>query len=143
MKYFSVILIALFSLNLFISISFAEEITLFNVQKDAIAYIDTNDELTIYSWDGKPLAYLTGNNIYGFNGKHLGWFLNDGTVRDHQGYIVGGVQSVFGNTNFEPFKSFKEFKPFKSFQEFEPMMPMMQNSLSPMPLSLFLYQGKD
>ncbi len=35
--------------------------------------------LTIYLWGGKPVAYLSaesddGFHVYGFNGKHLGWF---------------------------------------------------------------------
>lgn len=47
---------------------------------EAVAYIDADDELTIYLWGGKPVAYLerdTGNefHVYGFSGKHLGWFV--------------------------------------------------------------------
>ena len=51
----------------------AKEITLFNSDGEAIAYIDAEDEdLTIYMWEGTPVAYLDPDgddfNIYGFNG---------------------------------------------------------------------------
>ena len=49
------------------------EETLFDSGGKPIAYIDHADEATIYSFAGKPLAYLGGDNIFGFNGKHLGW----------------------------------------------------------------------
>lgn len=58
---------------LFSSVAYAREITLFDREGAAIAYIDTNDELTIFLWDGTPVAYLEKSTIYGFNGKHLGW----------------------------------------------------------------------
>jgi 4-fold beta-flower domain-containing protein len=55
-----------------------DETTLFSSQGKPTAYIA--DDSTIYLWSGKPVAYLypdsvnDGLNIYGFNGKHLGWF---------------------------------------------------------------------
>ena len=55
---------------------------------------------------------LNDENIYGFNGKHLGWF-EEGIVFEHNGENIGFIESkcpVF--TQFESFKSFKEFKPF-------------------------------
>ena len=93
----------------------ANEISLYNLKGEAVAYIDTEDELNIYLWAGKPVVYLDGDSIYGFNGKHLGWF-EDGIVRDHKGYAVGfieGAVNIF--TRLERFKGFKRFTPFKSF----------------------------
>jgi hypothetical protein len=58
-----------------------EETALFNSDGSPVAYIALeNDDLTIYMWSGKPVAYLEsssggGFSIYGFNGKHLGWFV--------------------------------------------------------------------
>src|SRR5579864_6900639 len=67
-----------------------EEVTLFNSKGKAIAYIAVSDDMTIYMWNGKPVAYMepdkgaTGFHVYGFNGKHLGWFVK-GLIRDHEG----------------------------------------------------------
>ena len=91
------------------------ETTIFGKNGAPKAYIAWDDENTIYSFEGKPLAYVDEqNNVYGFNGRHLGWF-EDGILWDHQGQRVGFIEStspVF--TQFEPFKGFKQFKPFKS-----------------------------
>jgi hypothetical protein len=51
-----------------------DEVTLFDQRGEATAYIALNDELTIYLWNGKPVAYLdreSGDDfhVYGFNGN--------------------------------------------------------------------------
>tara|TARA_B100001093_G_C26210139_1_gene751715 strand:- start:158 stop:586 length:429 start_codon:yes stop_codon:yes gene_type:complete len=128
--------------------SFGQEISLFNSDGDAIAYIDTDDEESIiYLWDGTPVAYLSPElnyyNIYGFNGNHLGWF-EDGIVRNEDGDAVGfqkgSVSGVY--TNYEPYKSFKQFKPFKSFKSFAPFKPYFSNSFSNESFVLFLKRGQ-
>jgi hypothetical protein len=117
----------------------AEEITLFNPDGEAIAYIDADDEdMCIYLWNGTPVAYLEPEDeafdIYGFNGEHLGWF-EEGIVRDHDGYVVGfieGAINVF--TQFEPFKSFKKFKPHRSF-----LLSEICTLKANLPQSIFFY----
>ena len=68
--------------------AYAEEITLYDSEGNAAAWIDTSDRNTIYLWSGEPAAYLRKDgsvpDIYGFNGRHLGW-LEKGIVRDHEG----------------------------------------------------------
>ena len=119
----------------------AEEISLYDNKGEAVAYIDVVDELTIYLWSGKPVAYLDGENIYGFNGKHLGWY-SDGAIIDHRGDAPCVLKERFsGFTKFESFKSFKQFKPFKSFKEFAPFKPFESNRLSSEPCSIFLFRG--
>jgi hypothetical protein len=135
----------LFTLISFISI--AKEITLFDSDGEAVAYIDSEDEdLTIYMWNGTPVAYLDPNgddfNIYGFNGKHLGWF-EDGIVRDHEGYAVGFVEGATSTyTKYEPYKSYKQYKPYKAYKVYAPYKPYYQSSFSNEHLSLFLMKGK-
>lgn len=119
----------------------AQEITLFDSEGTPVAYIETEEELTIFLWNGSPSAYLDGDSIYGFNGKHLGWF-SEGVIRDHDGYGVGFIEGAVSKfTKFEPFKSFKKFKPFRNFQEFKPIKPLFSNRWSSMPLDLFLLRG--
>jgi hypothetical protein len=122
----------------------SDEISLYNSSLQATAYIA--EDLTLYLWSGKPVAYLDndsvgGFHVYGFNGKHLGWFVG-GIIRDHQGNVVGAVAEAFSVPPvFAPFKSFKEFKPFKSFKEFAPFRPFFMNNWSDTDLKLFLLQG--
>lgn len=118
------------------------EETIYNAKGKPEAYIDYTDEDTIYLWDGTPIAYLNKDSIYGFNGKHLGWY-EDGIMRDHSGNIVGfnkKAANVF--VAFEPFKAFKKFKPFKSFEAFAPFKPFYHSTLSEFELIAFLLQGK-
>lgn len=125
----------------------AEEITLFNADGEATAYIDANDEdLTIYMWNGTPVAYLSSKgdyyHIYGFNGEHLGWF-DEGLVIDHNGCVVGfqkGVVSCY--TRPEPYKSYKKYKPYKSYKKYAPYKPYTRKTFSNEKLSLFLMKGK-
>jgi hypothetical protein len=147
MKHFKrILLLTIFLAGLSMT-SFAEEITLFNSDGEAIAYIDTEDEdLTIYMWNGTPVAYLVSDDdafsIYGFNGEHLGWF-EDGIVRDHEGYGVGfrkGATSIY--TKYEPYKSYKQYKPYKAYKKYAPYKPYYMTQFSGESLSLFLMRGK-
>jgi len=123
-----------------------EEVTLFSGKGKAAAYIAIDEEMTIYMWGGKPVGYLTpdkkggGFHIYGFNGKHLGWFVQ-GVVRDHDGDATCAVKDRMKSTDFEPFKAFKEFKPFKAFKEFAPYRPAFSKSFSSVTCALFLAEG--
>ncbi len=123
----------------------AEEIDLYDGAGEAKAYVA--DDLTIYLWDGEPVAYLDTSrsssevDIYGFNGKHLGWFRR-GIVYDHEGYAVGAVREAFiSKPAFAPFKGFKQFKPFKSFKEFAPFRPFFMKTWADTSLRRFLRAG--
>lgn len=128
------------------ALRYAEEITLFGSDATAVAYI-ADDDFTIYMWSGDPVAYLDsdpagGFHVYGFNGKHLGWYVS-GVLRDHGGNVVGARKEVFSSTvKLEPFKSFKKFKPFKSFKQFAPFRPFFSNTWSKKYLDEFLLEGK-
>ena len=58
-----------------------------------MAYISGEARKIIFLWDGHPVAYLYGHHVYGFNGLHLGWFLND-VVHDSEGKRIGFTSST-------------------------------------------------
>lgn len=121
------------------------EISLFESDGTPVAYIAMDDEMTIYSWSGKPLAYLEsrsdggGFNVYGFNGKHLGWF-EHGIMRDHKGKGACGISDVV-SPKLEPLKSLKKLKPLKALTQLEPLRPLDSLSWSETPCIVFLYEG--
>lgn len=122
-----------------------DEVTLFNAASKADAYIALDDEMTIYLWSGKPVTYLkkdseSGYHIYGFNGKHLGWFVR-GVIWDHEGNGSCAVKEVLQKTEPEPFKAFKQFKPFKSFTQFAPFRPTFSNKFGDTPCRFLLAEG--
>lgn len=126
----------------------AKEITLFNSDGEAVAYIDDSDsDLPIYMWDGTPVAYLAPSNndyyhVYGFNGLHLGWY-ERGVVRDHDGYVVGFQQGTMSkSTRYEPYKRYKKSKPYKYSPKYPPSKAYNKSSFSYTSLAFFLLKGK-
>ncbi len=118
------------------------EETLFETKGTPVAYLAYDDENTFYLWNGKPVAYLgTDNLIYGFNGKHLGWY-EDGIIRDLKGYKVGfNEKTLTVYTQYESYKSYKSYKPYKSYQEYSKYKPSYQTGTSDITLSQFLLGG--
>ena len=120
--------------------------TLFSANGSPEAYISfTEDSPTIFMWSGKPVAYLArsvggGFNVYGFNGKHLGWYVN-GAVRSHEGNPVCGayiVVKVLSLPKPEPPKPLKQSIPLKSSKELAPSRPLFRRQWSSTQCGLFL-----
>lgn len=119
------------------------EETLFDIFGKPIAYISYDEEQTIYMWNGYPVAYLSSDNtIYGFNGKHLGWY-EKGYVRDLYGRIVGFnklVSNVY--TQYEPYKSYKQYRPYRAYKQYARYKPFFTNSRSNESLTQLLMRGR-
>jgi hypothetical protein len=121
-----------------------DEIALYTGSGKPVAYIADDDESTIYLWSGKPVAYLRSEDIYGFNGKHLGWLVG-GLIYDHDGAIVGSTQAhLRGVPQVSPIKSLKEIKPMKGIAEISPVKPVFRLSWSEdETLRMFFLRGAD
>jgi hypothetical protein len=118
------------------------EISLFNSNGEAVAYIAVDDDLTIYLWSGEPVAYIDDEDVYGFNGKHLGWF-SESMIINHNGESPCVLKNRYpGYTQYEGYKSYKSYKPYKSYQQYAPYKPYTSNRFSSTPCSLFLAMGK-
>ncbi|MEZ4793470.1 MAG: hypothetical protein R2783_08440 [Gelidibacter sp.] len=125
----------------------AQEISLFDSQGNARAYIDYEKDATIYLWNGKPVAFLEndGNDIcvFGFNGRFLGWY-EEGIVRDKNGNAIGAKKGATNMiTNIEPIKSIQEITPIRPITPITPIKPIFSNSWSSESLIEFLYSGKN
>jgi hypothetical protein len=120
---------------------FAAEITIFDHQGEAVAYVDTDEQATVFMWSGLPVAYISGTNIYGFNGKHLGW-INQGIIYDHGGYGVGFFKNATTTlTQLESLKGLKQLKPLRALKELEPLQPLFSIYWTNTPLGIFLING--
>jgi hypothetical protein len=122
-----------------------DEISLFDKNGNAKAYIA--DDLTIYLWDGDPVAYLYKSkndwHVYGFNGDHLGWYI-DGLIYDNNGYAVGAQKDATSMiTSIEGTKGIKDIKSIKSIKDIEPIKPIISNSWGRTPLVTFLRAGEN
>ena len=121
-----------------------EEVPLLNHLGVGVAYVDRGDDSTIYLWGGIPTAYLDGTSIYGFNGRHLGWF-EDGIVRGGGGKRVGYTEesiAVYGQTPLHlAEKGPKRPKPVPLPEVPAPPKPVYLDSPSPVPLGELLRRG--
>lgn len=62
---------------------------LYDKKGEPVAYIATDHRGAIYLWDGQPVAYLyEEDHLYGINGRHLGWFIDE-IVYDQEGARIG------------------------------------------------------
>jgi hypothetical protein len=102
------------------------DVDLYGSDARAVAFIaqTPTDGPVVFLWSGQPVAYLAeGGSIYGFNGRHLGWWRR-GTVYDHEGNVVAAVAGRFiSPVPVPPFKGFRQFLPFKAFRDFAPFEP--------------------
>jgi hypothetical protein len=116
--------------------------TLYDIDGNPIAYLDTDDGNTIYLWNGIPVDYIEQDGaIYGFNGQHIGWYLS-GYIYDNKGYIVGfNRKSARKLVKLSPLKSLKHLKPLKSLRQFRHFKPILRNVYSSLYLSQFLILG--
>lgn len=124
------------------------EISLLSGSGEAVAYVAVKEDMTIYLWDGKPVAYLKEDSsrgdyhVYGFNGKHLGWFLK-GAIWDHDGDASCGTKNVLRSTQYEGYKGYKEYKPYRSYAEYPPYRPYLSSSFGRRSCVRLLASGAD
>lgn len=101
----------------------ASETPLLDSSGERIGYLDGG---SIYLWSGKPVAYLaSGNNgddVYGINGKHLGWFMR-GRIWNHGGHMSCTTKDA-DPSRLNPLKGLKGAIPAKAAREAAPTKPI-------------------
>jgi len=70
---------------------------IFNKKGKAAYYLD-QDKVHIYSWDGKPQAFVEKGAVWSFKQQHLGWY-DEGWLRDLSGKCVGFSEAGKGGPN--------------------------------------------
>ena len=104
-------------------------------QGNAILYYK-QDANIFYDYIGNCKFYLTRDNlgdinIYNFNGKHIGWYVN-GTLRDHQGRIMASETNKLINITYKmsPMKPLEKSTPLRALEELGPIRPMWVEQFS-------------
>lgn len=124
----------------------AQQISLYDSEGEARAYIDYDEDATIFLWDGTPVAFIEKDGsdlcVFGFNGSFMGWY-EDGIIYDKKGYAVGARKgAVSMMTKMEKMKSMQKMTPMRPMTPMTPMQPMWKSSWSNTSLTEFLYYGK-
>lgn len=91
-------------------------------------YAYSDDGETIYTFDGRPVAYIDGDSIYSFGGAHLGFFEN-GQIWDHSGQVALFTDGASGGPMkplkaLKPLKGLKHLKPLKGLKQLKPLKPL-------------------
>ena len=118
-----------------------DEFSFYDSRGSATAYLDLSAGLTFYLWSGEAVAYLDDDSLYGFNGKHLGWYQN-GLVYDRSGGVVAAPASAFSEPlSPAPPRSPKGLRPLKGLKELKPLKPLFGRAWSTMPPEVFFLLG--
>ena len=136
-------LIAIISLTIAVN---AQEVSLYDSEGEAVAYIDFEEDATIFLWEGTPVAFLEKDGqdvcVFGFNGSFLGWY-EDGIIYDKNGYAVGARDGAVNMiTKIERIKGIQSITPIRPITPMTPMKPMWSSRWSSTSLTKFLYSGK-
>ncbi len=119
------------------------EKTLFDKNGEAVAYIRDDYHETVYMWDGYSVAYLYNDqHVYGINGRHLGWFINE-VIYNDQGERIGFTSNTCPVTIAkEPVKTERrtmdEIRPKWN----APPLPKLTFNLGSRGLADFLMEGR-
>ena len=118
------------------------EKSLFNAGGEPVAYISKDARKVIFLWDGRPVSYLYGYHVYGFNGQHLGWFLN-GVIYDRDGKRAGFTASTSPlPTAQEPPKAKRYATPKREPRQEAPPLPDLGFNYSGEDFEAFLKKGQ-
>lgn len=117
------------------------ETNLYDYQGYPIAYIEESPVRSIFTWDGYAVCYIDGEIVYGWNGEHIGWFVN-GILYDTHGKRVGYTNGKCpAATKVLHAKSAKHAKPAKSARVAHHARPCFSASTMAVSLQDFLLQG--
>jgi hypothetical protein len=117
------------------------ETTLFDCAGYPVAYVADDSDNSIYLWSGDATAYVHEGRVFGFNGRHLGFFV-DGVLCDGVGRRVGSTfEKCWCGTQAEPVKQPRKGQREK-YERYEPTaLPSLGNGISPVSLEAFLSEG--
>ena len=93
-----------------------------------ILWLSDKDNETLYDFSGNAVAYIYGNSIYSFKGKHLGFYEN-GWVLNSNGYYVLFTQEATGGIvrpvkKISPIIGIARTKPIKMTKSIKPVKPV-------------------
>jgi hypothetical protein len=93
---------------------------------NAIAY--SEDDVHIYTFAGRAVAYLKESSVYSFSGAHLGRF-EKGWIRDNRGAAVFFTEMASGPyvkpiKKVKPLKAPRQILPGKGFTAPKPLRPI-------------------
>ena len=117
--------------------------TLFDKNGEAIAYIGDDFDQTIYLFDGDAVAYVyEDRHVFGINGRHLGWLINDILFTDGGQRIGFTMVTCPAPLGKNPVKHEKKAKHQLRTRWQKPVLPNMGFDFADQELIDFLGEGR-
>jgi hypothetical protein len=117
------------------------ETTLFDCMGRPVCYLADDGENSVYLWSGHAVACIEDETVWGWNGRHLGFYSN-GVMYDVYGRRVG---SVSGSCPYIPQEEPPKPGKFAKYSKWEKgssyMCPSFSGKYSDVPFEEFLAQG--
>ncbi len=138
------VLLTIMTILSFATVVNAQQTSLFDREGEARAYIDYEQDATIFLWDGTPVAFLEkhGEGVFGFNGLFIGWY-EEGIIYDKSGDVVGArIGAANMRPKMEKMKRMQKMTPMRPMTRMKPMKPIWTSKWSSTTLIEFLYSGK-
>lgn len=118
------------------------EITFYDKNGHPVVYLSTENENSIYTWDGNAVAYIINDLIYGWRGKHLGWYIN-GILYDLRGYKVGSIKEKCPCSTYSEYSKYSKYSRYSRYSRYSPYSrPSLSISYSDLELINFITQDK-
>ena len=95
------------------------ETTIYDIHRRARIYLADDADNAIYTWDGHAVACLDGEQVYGWRGRHIGWFV-DGILYDGTGYRVGFTSETCTTAPYPEPTKYSRRTPAKRFTHSDP-----------------------
>jgi len=116
------------------------EMTIYDIHRRPRIYLAEDAQNSIYTWDGHAVACLAGEHVYGWHGRHIGWFV-DGILYDGKGYRVGFTAETCPEAPYlEPAKYAKHGQTQRFKPSAPPARPVLSQGNSPQDLEAFIRQ---
>ena len=117
--------------------------TLHNNKGEAVAYIYDDGE-SIYLFNGSPVAWLSDDRVYGYNGRYLGWY-QMGWVYDRAGKPALFTREASGGParparRARPAHGARRARPARRARQAAPARPARRMSWSPLSGNQFFNQ---
>jgi hypothetical protein len=106
------------------------ERTFYNRQGKPIAYSENG--VDVYRFDGTPVAYLDGESLFSYSGKHVGWLQDEWVIDRHGGNVLftdlASGAPLRPVKSLKPLKGLKRLRPIKGVRQHAPLRPLRRLS---------------
>jgi len=118
------------------------EITFYDKTGHPKIYLSTENDNSFYTWEGHAVAYVYEDKIFGWKGKHIGWY-NDGILYDLNGYRVCSIREKCPYSVYSEYSKYSKYSRYSRYSRYSPYSkPSFRSSYADTDLIDFITQDR-